>query len=73
VQGLRAIVPQDKASKHNFTANFTTHLEMQGKRGVKSLENIWMSQVRMQKASLIESEGGEEGQVQYNGCAGWCP
>jgi hypothetical protein len=31
------------------------------------LENVWTSQARAQKTSLIESEGGEEGQHHW-----WC-
>jgi len=35
--------------------------------GSKGLENVWTPQARVQKASLIESEGCEEGQAQW-----WC-
>jgi len=35
--------------------------------GSKGLENVWTSQARAQKTSLIESEGDEEGQHHW-----WC-
>jgi hypothetical protein len=44
-----------------LTANLTTYLETQGKCGVKGLGKCVDVTGRVQKASLIESEGGEEG------------
>jgi len=60
-----------RSPETNYTSiPITPHSEshhLLGNAGSKGLENVWTPQVRVQKASLIESEGGEEGQAQW-----WC-
>jgi hypothetical protein len=58
----------DEALKdRNKRFDFGSYLETQANAGSKGLENVWTPQARVQKASLIESEGGEGDQAQW-----WC-